>query len=111
MVVSVISNGMNIVGNAILIFVFHMGAVSYTHLFLEQVWKYHPSHGENKSLYARMVELLRDRGNEEQHQETKWMAVPPDKDVYLETVESAEDKEEKTYQFGSRQPLCGNNCL
>ena len=59
--------------------------------FPEQVRKYHPSDGKDKSLYARMAELLWDSGYEEQHRKSEWMAVPPDTDVYLETVETAKD--------------------
>ena len=42
-----------------------------------------------------MAELLRDSGHEEQHRKPKWMAVPPDTDVYLETMETAEDPKKK----------------
>ena len=30
-------------------------------------------------------------GDEEQHREPEWVAVPPDTDVYLEAVETAKD--------------------
>ena len=39
------------------------------------------------------------------------MAVPPYTNVYLEAVETAEDAQEKTNRFGSRQSLCGNDSL
>ena len=42
-----------------------------------------------------MTELLWDSGHEEQHLKPKRMAVPPDTDVYLETVETAQNPEEK----------------
>ncbi len=58
-----------------------------------------------------MVELLWDSGYEEQPGKPEWMAVPADTDVYLEAVETAENKDEKTYWIGSGQPLCGNNSL
>ena len=35
--------------------------------FPEQMWEYHPSYGKDKSLYARMAELLWNSGHEEQH--------------------------------------------
>ena len=79
--------------------------------FPEQVREYHPDNGEDKSLYARMVELLWDSGDEEQHRKHERMAVPPNTDVYLEAMEAAENKEEKTHRIRSRQPLCGNNSL
>ena len=63
--------------------------------FPEQVRKYRPNHGEDKGLHERMVELLRNSGYEEQHRKPKRMAVPPDTDVYLETVETAQNPEEK----------------
>ena len=44
-----------------------------------------------------MAELLWDSGNEEQHRKPEWMAVPPDTDVYLETMETAQDQNEETY--------------
>ena len=57
--------------------------------------KYRPNHGEDKGLHERMAELLRNSGYEEQHRKPKRMAVPPDTDVYLETVEIAEDPAKK----------------
>ena len=59
--------------------------------FPEQVRKYRPNHGEDKGLHERMAELLWDSGYEEQHRKPEWMAVPPDTDVYLEAVETAEN--------------------
>ena len=79
--------------------------------FPEQVREYPPNDGEDKSLYAGMVELLWDSGYEEQYRNPERMAVPPDTDVYLEAVETAEDKDEKTHWIGRGQPLCGNNSL
>ena len=43
-----------------------------------------------------MAKLLRDSGHEEQHRKPEWMAVPPDTDVYLETMETAKDPKKKT---------------
>ena len=43
-----------------------------------------------------MAELLWDSGHEEQHRKPEWMAVPPDPDVYLETMETAKDPKKKT---------------
>ena len=63
--------------------------------FPEQERKHYPNHGEDKSLYEGMAELLWDSGHEEQHRKPKRMAVPPDTDVYLETVETAQNPEEK----------------
>ena len=42
-----------------------------------------------------MAKLLRDSGHEEEHRKPEWMAVPPDTDVYLETVETAKDPKKK----------------
>ena len=42
-----------------------------------------------------MAELLWDSGYEEQYRKPQRMAVPPDTDVYLETVEIAQNPEEK----------------
>ena len=39
------------------------------------------------------------------------MAVSEDTDVYLETVETAQNKDAKADRTGSEQPLCGNNRL
>ena len=47
-----------------------------------------------------MAELLWDSGHEEQHQKPERMAVSPDTDVYLETVETAKDPEEKADRLG-----------
>ena len=86
------------------------GETAPTH-FPEQVREYRPNDGEDKSLYAGMDELLWDSGYEEQHRKPERMAVPADTDVYLEAVETAKDKDEKTHWTGSGQPLCGNNSL
>ena len=64
--------------------------------FPEQVREHYPNHGKGKSLHERMAKLLWDSGYEEQHRKPEWMAVPPDTDVYLETVETAKDPKEKT---------------
>ena len=79
--------------------------------FPEQVREHYPNHGEDKSLHERMAELLRNSGHEEQHRKPERMAVPADTDVYLETVEIAQNQNEKTGGTGSGQPLCGNNSL
>ena len=63
--------------------------------FPEQVREHYPNHGEDKSLHERMAELLRNSGHEEQHRKPERMAVPADTDVYLETVETAKNPEEK----------------
>ena len=47
-----------------------------------------------------MAELLRNSGYEEQHRKPERMAVPPDTDVYLETVETAQNPEEKADRPG-----------
>lgn len=47
-----------------------------------------------------MAELLWDSGHEEQYRKPERMAVPPDTDVYLETVETAKDPEEKADRLG-----------
>ena len=59
--------------------------------FPEQRWEYHPSHGKDKSIHERVVKLLRNSGREEQHRKPGRMAVPPDTDVYLETMETAQN--------------------
>lgn len=47
-----------------------------------------------------MAELLWNSGHEEQHRKHERMAVPPNKDVYLEAVETAKDPEKKTNGSG-----------
>ena len=79
--------------------------------FPEQLREYHPNHGEAKGLHERMAELLWDSGHEKQHRKPEWMAVPPDTDVYLETVETAQNQNEETHRAVSGQPLCGNHSL
>ena len=69
--------------------------------FPEQMWEYQPSYGKDKSLYARMAELLWNSGHEEQHRKHERMAVPPNKDAYLEAVETAKDPEKKTNGSGN----------
>ena len=47
-----------------------------------------------------MAELLWDSGHEEQHRKPEWMAVPPDTDVYLETMEATQNQNEKLIGLG-----------
>ena len=75
--------------------------------FPEQVREHCPNHGEDKSLHERMAELLWDSGHEEQHRKPERMAVPSDTDVYLETVETAKNPEEKADGSG----ITGMGCL
>jgi len=65
------------------------------------MWKYHPNDGKDKSIHERMAKLLRNSRHEEQHRKPERMAVPPDKDVYLEAVETAKDPEKKTNRIGN----------
>ena len=57
--------------------------------------------GQDKSIYERLAELLRDSEHEESHRRTEPMAVPSRKDVYLEALEEAEDEDSKSMQVGS----------
>ena len=49
--------------------------------------------GQDKRIYARLVELLRDSEHEESHRRIEPMAVPSRKDVYLKAMEEAEDED------------------
>ena len=64
------------------------------------MWKHRRGNGKDKGLYARLAELLRNSRYEEQHRRPEWMAVPPDTDVYLETMEVTKDTEEKAVRIG-----------
>ena len=66
----------------------------------EQERKHYPNHGEDKGLHERMVELLWDSGHEEQHRKPERMAIPQDTDVYLETVETAQNRRRKLIGLG-----------
>ncbi len=57
--------------------------------------------GQDKSIYARLAELLRDSEHEESHRRIEPMAVPSRKDVYLEALEEAEDEDSESMQVGS----------
>ena len=48
-----------------------------------------------------MVELLQYSRHEEQHRRPEWMAVQKDTDVYLETVETAEDPKTEADRTGN----------
>lgn len=49
--------------------------------------------------------MLRDSGHEEEHRKPERMVVPPDTDVYLETVETAQNQKEETYRTAERGQL------
>ena len=49
--------------------------------------------GQDKRIYARLVELLRDSEHEESDRRIEPMAIPSRKDVYLEAMEEAEDED------------------
>ena len=57
--------------------------------------------GQDKRIYARLVELLRDSEHEEAHRRIEPMAVPSRKDVYLEALEETEDEDSESMQVGS----------
>ena len=43
-----------------------------------------------------MAELLWNCGYEEKHRRTEWMVVPPNQGMHMETMEAAEEKDEKS---------------
>lgn len=86
------------------------GEAAQTH-FPEQMRKYCQNHGEDKGLHERMAELLRNSRHEKESGKSEWMAIPKDTDVYLETMETAQNQKEETYRSGGGQPLCGNDSL
>lgn len=66
------------------------GKAAQAHL-PEQVRKYSENHGMHKRIHAGMAELLQHGRHEKEHRRTEWMGVQKDTDVYLKTVETAED--------------------
>ena len=69
--------------------------------FPEQVRKYSKDHGTYKRIYARMAELLQYGRHEEQRRKAERVAVSKDTNVYLETVETAEDPKTKADGVGN----------
>ena len=63
--------------------------------FPEQMRKHSEDHGPYKRIHARVVELLQYGRHEKQHRKAEWMDIQKDTDVYLETVETAEDPKTK----------------
>jgi hypothetical protein len=61
---------------------------------------------QNQSVYARMAELLRNRGDEEEYRRIEWMAVPQNPDVHLEDVEETEVEDEVSDETGHTGILC-----
>ena len=57
------------------------------------MWKHSESNGAHQSIHAGMAKLFQYCRYEEQHRSTERMAVSKDTNVYLETVETTEDKE------------------
>ena len=56
--------------------------------------------GQDKSVHARLAELLRDSEHEESHRGIEQMALPQNPDVYLETLEEAEDENPQPAKAG-----------
>ena len=54
-----------------------------------------PFIGKDRSIHARMAELLWDCGYEEQDRNPQFMAVSQNPHVYMETVEVTQNKEKK----------------
>ena len=48
--------------------------------------------GQDKSVHARLAELLRDSGHAETHRRIESMALPQNPNVYLEALEEAKDE-------------------
>lgn len=63
--------------------------------------KYRKDHETYKRIYAGIAKLLRYSRHEEQHRRPEWMAVWKDTDVYLETVETAEDPKTEADRTGN----------
>ena len=68
--------------------------------FPEQVRKYSKDHGTYKRIYARMAELLQYGRHEKQRRKAEQVVVSKDTNVYLETVETAEDPAKKAKGLG-----------
>ena len=56
--------------------------------------------GECKGLHSRMAWLLRNRKHEDDHAGMGRLASPENPDVYLETMEEAENESAKPYEVG-----------
>ena len=69
--------------------------------FPEQVRKYSKDYGTYKRIYVWMAELLWYGKHEEQHRSPEWMVVQKETDVYLETVETAEDPKAEADRIGN----------
>ena len=67
----------------------------------EQVRKYSKDYGTYKRIYARMAELLQYGRHEEQRRKAERVAVSKDTNVYLETVETAEDPKTEADRTGN----------
>ena len=61
---------------------------------------------ENQSVCKRMAQLLRNCKHEEQYRWHQWMALSQNTHVYMETMEIAQNKEEKSYKNGNPWILC-----
>ncbi len=73
--------------------------------FPKESTEYQALVGKDKSLCKGMGELLRDCKHEEPDRSPKWVAVPSNPHVYLETVEEAKDKGEESTENGSARGL------
>ena len=57
--------------------------------------------GQDKIVYARLAELLRNSEHEESHRRTQSMAIPQNPNVHLEALEEAKDKNPQPAKAGS----------
>ena len=57
--------------------------------------------GQDKGIYARLAELLRDSEHEEPNRQPEPMAVPPHKDVHMEALEEVKDENTEPARVGS----------
>ena len=57
--------------------------------------------GQDKGIYARLAELLRDCEHEEPNRRSEPMAVPSHKDVHMEALEESKDENTKPAHVGS----------
>ena len=53
-----------------------------------------------------MAELLWNCGYEEKHRGIEWMVVPSNQGMHMETMEAAEDKDEKSDETRNPEILC-----
>jgi len=79
-------------------------------LFPEERSEHQTRTGKDNSIYQRVAELLWYREHEKPDRGRKWVVVPSDSYVHLETMEKGTDEIPQPEEVGNTREVCLDGC-